>query len=122
MLHYANLCCYVSASFCFTQSNDGLYLYLVFRTNYFHQASIQDICKLMQLNLRPELAALRTAQESSIVKSKHLSNILYTVTLSKYTKVPWRSGLRRWLKSPLTSMAWVRFPLMSTFFFFTKWS
>ena len=63
MLRYTDLS-YVFASFCFTQSNDGLYLYLVFITEYFYQASIYDICKLTHLNLRPDLFALETTQES----------------------------------------------------------
>ena len=33
-----------------------------------------------------------------------------STSLSKYEKVAWPSGLRRWFKAPVSSGAWVRIP------------
>ena len=33
-----------------------------------------------------------------------------STSLSKYVKVAWPSGLRRWFKAPVSSGAWVRIP------------
>ena len=49
-------------------------------------------------------------------QSPTLSNILYAVTVSKYTKIQWPSGLRRWCKVSTTSVEVVRVPLLSIFF------
>ena len=35
---------------------------------------------------------------------------------SKRDRIAWPSGLRRWFKAPVTSVAWVRIPPLSSFF------
>ena len=38
----------------------------------------------------------------------------YNIWVS-FVRIAWPSGLRRWFKAPVTSVAWVRIPPLSTF-------
>ena len=45
-----------------------------------------------------------------------LKNCLILWHLRQESKTGWPSGLRRWIKAPISSGAWVRIPLQSIFF------
>ena len=48
--------------------------------------------------------------------------VMFHITLIavRVFKTGWPSGLRRWIKAPISSGAWVRIPLQSIFFDFAK--
>ena len=50
---------------------------------------------------------------SSMLK---LKNCFMLWHLGRESKTGWPSGLRRWIKAPISSGAWVRIPLQSIFF------
>ena len=64
--------------------------------------------------LVPKTSALDHSATLPYGKGKNNAYINKTL-ISLEARIAWPSGLRRWFKAPVTSVAWVRIPPLSTF-------